>query len=128
VPADVRNATAMRAFARAAGDFQIALLNAGVGGYGVRRLVDVDDSYLSPSFEHDPLEINLRGLIISMREVLRHWEARCKEGGGDKCARAMVVTGSTSGEVGVSGVWGGCGLGPRFGTGMHAAHARAALF
>ncbi|GBF95307.1 hypothetical protein Rsub_08338 [Raphidocelis subcapitata] len=99
VPADVRNATATREFVRAAGDFQIALLNAGVGGYGVRRLVDVDDSFFSPGFEHDPLEINVRGLIISMREVLRHWEARCRDGGGNKCARAMVVTGSISGQV-----------------------------
>lgn len=101
VAADVRNVTAMKALVKAAGDFQIAVNNAGVGGYGVRRLADVEESYLSdPAFPHDPIEINLRGLIISMHAELNHCEAPCAAAKTtEACSRVMIVTGSISGQV-----------------------------
>ena len=99
--ADVRNLTAMKALVKAAGDFQIAINNAGVGGYGVRRLVDVDEALLADAlFAHDPIGINLRGLVISMHAELNHWEARCGAAKTpEACSRVMVVTGSISGQV-----------------------------
>lgn len=98
--ADVRDPSAMRAFLEAAGDPDVAVLNAGVGGYGVRRLVDIEERFLAADFDHDPISINIRGLVVSMRAVLRRWEDGCKAASSRDpraCSKAMVVTGSISG-------------------------------
>lgn len=103
--ADVRNVTAMRQFVRLA-DPDIAVNNAAVGGYGIRRLVDIDDDYLKPDFEHDAMSINVMGMIYSMKAELEHWERSCDEarkGRGPRgappkeCSRVMVNIGSIAG-------------------------------
>jgi NAD(P)-dependent dehydrogenase (short-subunit alcohol dehydrogenase family) len=94
--ADVRNITALRAFIKKAGDFDIAVNNAAVGGYGIRRLVDIEDKYLQPDFAFDAIAINVYGMLYSMKVELEHWEKQCKAD-ANKCSRVMVVIGSIAG-------------------------------
>lgn len=94
--ADVRNISAVRAFVKFAGDFDIAVNNAALGGYGIRRLVDIEDKYLSPDFAFDAIAVNVYGMLYSMKVELEHWEARCKTD-KSKCSRVMVVIGSIAG-------------------------------
>ena len=93
---DVRNITAVRAFVKAAGDFDIAVNNAALGGYGIRRLVDIEDKYIRPEFAFDAIAVNVYGMLYSMKAELEHWEARCKAD-KSKCSRIMVVIGSIAG-------------------------------
>jgi NAD(P)-dependent dehydrogenase (short-subunit alcohol dehydrogenase family) len=99
VQADVRNITDLRDFVKQVGEFDIAINNAAVGGYGIRRLVDIDDKYMQPGFAWDAIAVNVYGMLYSMKVELEHWEQRCKATPNDlqKCSKVMVVIGSIAG-------------------------------